>query len=306
MQARKDEASHYFLNGKSVGGTFEQYQDAVVWAVQQRKEHKLSVREAVRRAKQEFGIDIAEWAVRSGKMGTRPARRGRPSIFDPEEEQKLVDIICMLRTMKVDLGMAEVMHIANQMMEGTDYAETWLHGCVTKDWYYAFLRRHRDRLGTGSAQGIEFDRARWSTADVVNRHYEIVEKLALDLGLAEPNPEYDETVAYNPTAPAADTRCQRVVWVKKATCSRVTRPRSPTAWLGDQKAANAQAGCLRKKLKIAPSTWRTRAALGPVQLAALICKATVHGLCLYINTHPQLRLTRHFRCHPLPECRLWI
>jgi hypothetical protein len=211
-QHKKDIGVHYTYRGKLVGGTFTEYQDAVEYAQKLRAERKLTLSQAIKAAKEDKGIDVGKFAVRKG---TLPNKRGRPSIFADEEEKKLVDIIVMLRSMKVDLGSDEVMHIANEMMQGTDYQNTWLHGRVTKRWYYAFLKRHEHKLGTGKADGIEFDRARWSTSDVVGKHYDVVEKLALELKLAMVNPEYDENVPYNPATASPEFRCQRILWMKK-------------------------------------------------------------------------------------------
>ena len=84
--ALQQQQSHFFLQGKSVGGTWEQYQIAVAWAISQRKKHKLSVKEAVQAAKAEFGIDVAANPVRLGALnraGWRPNKPGRPKQAKP-------------------------------------------------------------------------------------------------------------------------------------------------------------------------------------------------------------------------------
>ena len=78
--ALQQQQSHFFLQGKSVGGTWEQYQIAVAWAISQRKKHKLSVKKAVQAAKAKFGIDVAAKPVRLGALPNKP---GRPKQAKP-------------------------------------------------------------------------------------------------------------------------------------------------------------------------------------------------------------------------------
>ena len=69
-----EQQSHFCLQSKPVGGTWEQYQIAVAWAISQRKKHKLSVKKAVQAAKAKFGIDVAAKPVRLGALPNKPGR----------------------------------------------------------------------------------------------------------------------------------------------------------------------------------------------------------------------------------------
>jgi hypothetical protein len=72
--ALQQQQSDFFLQGKPVRGTREQYQIAVAWAISQRKKHKPSVKEAVQAAKAEFGIHVAANPVRLGALPNKPGR----------------------------------------------------------------------------------------------------------------------------------------------------------------------------------------------------------------------------------------
>ena len=51
------------------------------------------------------------------------------------------------------------MHLATKLMEGSEVQKLWPGGKVTKAWYYRFMKRKSDRLGSGASSPLEFDRA---------------------------------------------------------------------------------------------------------------------------------------------------
>ena len=209
--ARKDdEASQYKpRGGKGVGGSFARYREAVVKTQEWRRVANASIPAAQRYAKEQFGIEMGRWVI---QQGVSPNPVGAPTALPREEEDKLVDMIVMLRTMLVDLDRECILAYVNQMIEGTELEKKLPNG-VGKDWYKRFMNDHADRLGRKSSDSLEFDRVRWARSEIMETHYARFEEMVLALNLGVKNPEYDPSVPYNPKDP--DPRCERIIITKR-------------------------------------------------------------------------------------------
>ena len=92
------------------------------------------------------------------------------------------------------------------MIQETKLVSLFKHGEVRDSWYYNWLRRYHERLGTAAAKPLEVDRERWTTSKNVGKHYQIVEQTFVDLGFAVKNPSYSadeplsESIKFHPWA----------------------------------------------------------------------------------------------------------
>ena len=66
---------------------------------------------------------------------------------------------------------------------------------LTKGWYHGFQKRQG--LLTGSSRPLEMTREKWTTSENVKQHYEVLEKVLSEEGIAEPNPDFDPLVPYS-------------------------------------------------------------------------------------------------------------
>ena len=92
---------------------------------------------------------MGRWVI---QQGVTPNPVGSPTALPREEEDKLVNMIVMLRTMLVDLDRETILQYVNWMIVGTELEEKW----VGKDWYNQFMNDHADRLGHKSSDSLEF------------------------------------------------------------------------------------------------------------------------------------------------------
>ena len=145
IERQKAEDAQYKVRkrGKGVGGTFEEYRHACVQAQEWRRIEKNTISEAQGFALREFGFTVGRGAIQVGKA---PKRVGAQTAITWEEERRFVDVLVLLRSMKVDLDRGTVMAYANVVIKGSEFEKKFPNG-VTKDWYKRFMNDHKDKLG---------------------------------------------------------------------------------------------------------------------------------------------------------------
>ena len=159
----KEEQWHYYCNkhGESMGGSWEEYREAVGHAGHLRRNYKgvLSMTAVIAHTKEKYpNIRLHKQSILkadSCKDGF-PRKMGRQTKMKREDELMLVQVVEMMRTMKYDMTRHDVIRLANSMLEGTDLQNEFQDGKVGDTWFYRWARDWRHRISTVNARGIEF------------------------------------------------------------------------------------------------------------------------------------------------------
>ena len=89
-------------------------------------------------------------------MTVPPAKR---AIFvAPDVHSKFVDFCIPLRSLNFLMFKDELIACCNNFIQRTKLVSFFKHGEVHDSWYYNWLRRYHDRLGTAAAKSSEVDR----------------------------------------------------------------------------------------------------------------------------------------------------
>ena len=86
-------------------------------------------------------------------------------------ECKLVDFRIALRSLNFPIFKEELIAQCNTLVQRTELVSLFKHGEVRDIWYYNWLRRYHERLGTAAAKPSEVDRERWTPSKNVGKHY---------------------------------------------------------------------------------------------------------------------------------------
>jgi len=153
-------------------------------------------RSAAKLASEKFGVRISPSTARraASTPGVGPQRLpGRKLIVPAEVEHKLEDLVLVLRQMQLPCFRFMIINYVNTLIKGTAIAEQLKHKEVRRHWYYNWLSRCK-RLTTANLKPLELTRAQWATVENVEKHYNMLAELLIDLKLAVPNPSYDPEV----------------------------------------------------------------------------------------------------------------
>ena len=184
------------------------YVQAYQWADQEVSKGKLSSRKAASEVYLRFGINLLHTACAKAAEdeGAPPKKRGKATFVPLDVESKLVDFCIALRSLNFPIFKEELIGYCNTLIQGTKLVSLFKHGEVRDSWYYNWLRRCHERLGTAAAKPLEGDRELWTTSKNVGKHYQILEKTFVDLGFAVNNPSYSadeplsESIKFHPWA----------------------------------------------------------------------------------------------------------
>ena len=132
--------------------------------------------------------DVADQPVAS------PEHRGKRSPYPRDAELNIVSWIKAMRGFKLAVFKDQVMAVANSQIIGCEAAAFWRQG-VTNHWYYRFLETHG--LDTGTYRPLEISRAQWTTAANMKKHYDVLQEVFLEAGIAVKNPDFDATKPYD-------------------------------------------------------------------------------------------------------------
>ena len=167
---------------------------------------KLSSRKAAYEAYLKFGINSSD--ITCAKVaeddGAPPKKRGKATFVPPDVECKLVNFCIALRSWNFPIFKEEIIAYSNNWIQGTKLVSLFKHGEVRDIWYYNWLPRYHERLGTAAAEPLEVDCGRWTTSKNVGKHYQILEQTFVDLGFAFKNPSYSadeplsESIKFHP------------------------------------------------------------------------------------------------------------
>ncbi|KAK3264333.1 hypothetical protein CYMTET_26913 [Cymbomonas tetramitiformis] len=169
------------------------YTTAYKWAAQSVKDELMTCRRAAEAVSAKYGISIHFSTISKAASRTEiasPEKAGRKSYIPKWAEEKLRDFIKALRACKIPVLKQTVCTYANEMIEGTVYAEKFSHGIVDSNWYYGYLDRHGMR--TGNQRPLELLRGKWCTAANMETHYKVVADALVEAKLAVWNPDYDD------------------------------------------------------------------------------------------------------------------
>ena len=162
------------------------YVQAYQWAGQEVSKGKLSSRKAASEVYPGFGRNLSNTtcAKAAEDEGAPPKKRGKATFVPANVESKLVDFCIALRSLNFPILKEELIGYCNTLIQGTKLVSLFKHGEVRDSWYYNWLRRYHERLGTAAAKPLEVDRGRWTTSKNVGKHYQILEQTCVDLGFA--------------------------------------------------------------------------------------------------------------------------
>jgi hypothetical protein len=166
----------------------------------------LSVSKSAAKALTETGVPISRGTVlKAAKsipdgsmMPTTPLRKGRTQRYPPAAETALVELILELRSMKIETSRKVIMSCAVRMIVDTP-AEQWFikrgtgNVVLPGSWYDQFLRRQQSRLMVATGESVEAGRVLWGKSRYLMQHFNILEKLLVDVGVAKANAQYDPT-----------------------------------------------------------------------------------------------------------------
>ena len=105
-------------------------------------------------------------------------------------ECKLVNFCAALQSLNFPIFKKELIAYCNNLIQGTKLVSLFKPGEVRDSFYYKWLRRYHERLGTAAAKPLEVDREGWTTSKNVGKHYQIIEETFVDLGFALKNPSH--------------------------------------------------------------------------------------------------------------------
>ena len=93
--------------------------------------------------------------------------------------------------MRIPIFQSMIMNFANTMIRGNALEEQFKHKEVRRHWYYHWLGRC-NHLKTGNIRPLEITRAKWATAKNALDHYNLLENMMVELGLAVRNTAFVE------------------------------------------------------------------------------------------------------------------
>jgi len=139
-----------------------------------------------------------------------PNKRGREQILPIDFNSKICQHVLALRSLKFPVFRDQIIAAANHTLEGSsELRDKFKDRGVGTNWYYnSFLKEFKHRLGTGSVQPLEIDRAKWATASNIGPWYAMMAEALVEAGVAVRNPDFDAD------APAGTTNAMPVFVTK--------------------------------------------------------------------------------------------
>eukprot|EP00961_Rhodomonas_salina_P176377 2377419-Rhodomonas_salina.1 len=177
-----------------------------------------SPRRAAEKVNRQYAISLSVAVVTKHcqRHGAKaPERRGRKLKLDDEAENQLVQIILLMRKMRLPTWKSIMKKICTGLMSGTKYERLFKNGEVADSWWKRFCWRHAAQLKLGHQRKQELQRERWTTAENLKTWYENLEELLVELGIAVPNPEFDPNQKFSSTGTQESmSKCSRIL-IKK-------------------------------------------------------------------------------------------
>ena len=142
------------------------------------------------------GEPISPTSVSKSASGVPLKCPGRQQRYPADAELQLVEVILELRSMKVITNRTTVMCIAVRMLADTPAAADYIDedtGNVRLPgwWYDGFVKRHSNELKKVKGKATEGSRSQWTKGKYLKQHFDILQGLALDNGIAKENPNFD-------------------------------------------------------------------------------------------------------------------
>ena len=131
------------------------YVQAYQWAGQEVGKGKLSCRKAASEVYLRFGVNLFHntFAKAAEDEDAPPKRRGKATFVPPDVECELVDFCIALRSLTFAIFTEGLIAYCNNLL-----TSLFNHGELRDSWYYNWLRRYHDKLGTMAAKPLEVDR----------------------------------------------------------------------------------------------------------------------------------------------------
>ena len=148
------------------------YVQAYQWAGQEVSKGKLSSRKAASEVYLGFGIILSHTTcAKSTEDGVTPPQEEREGYFSAPRCRVQTCRLCIaLRSLNFPIFTEELIGYCDTLIQGTKMVSLFKHGEVRDSWYYNWLRRYHERLGTATAKPLEVDRERWTTSKNVGKH----------------------------------------------------------------------------------------------------------------------------------------
>jgi len=171
--------------------------------------------EAAKAAGEKFECTLNKATVKKHyqRHGSKePVTRGRPLNVSAEDEERMVNVVMLMRMMKLPTERGVLKSVFEGMFRGGRYESLFPHG-VTESWYTRFMSRHSDKLETGTKRKHEIARERWATSNNLQTFYDVLEGVLLTTGIAVLNPNYVEGARWNKQAKESENEkaCKLII-----------------------------------------------------------------------------------------------
>jgi len=170
-----------------------------------------SLNKTVAWVRESKGIRISRCTLDDArKSGKAPLKRGksRNSVVPELVEKHLHETVVAARAQNLPVFKELVIGNLMILLEGTVEEETHFSkdGVLSmskfNSWYYSWLKAYQ--LNSESVKPIEVERATWTTPANLTKHFDVIEKVAIERGYGVANTDYDES---DPSSP-------RLLWTK--------------------------------------------------------------------------------------------
>jgi hypothetical protein len=91
---------------------------------------------------------------------------GPPTVLSASTEAYIVETLQCMAEIGYGLGRAETISFVQGYLEKTNQSHLFSNGKPSKDWYYGFIKRHKDKIKVSKAQNLPMNRAKATQPEV--------------------------------------------------------------------------------------------------------------------------------------------
>eukprot|EP00961_Rhodomonas_salina_P040144 539584-Rhodomonas_salina.1 len=247
------------------GVTFPQYSVAHKWGVTEIVQKRATPKEAADAVLEKFGATITPDCLRMQARRFVPddeipdvTKAGYQCKLPRAIEEGLVEIIELFRSnappfpvfkygllKRVQRILRAEVHFQHIWAENNNYP--------TDRWYYGFLQRWADRLGTAKQNIIEADRAKWATSQNLQLYFNVVYERFKEIGFIEVNPAFEPDLSWTrEREKAKDKRIERGFWTTRGKLRTISYDESEATTNASRNQSNsmAEGTIIAKKVEV--------------------------------------------------------
>lgn len=129
-----------------------------------------------RAAAERYNVPISVISQRlHGRMTAIEANRGRKQTFNQETEKKIVDCLVARANAGYPCDKDELLNLIQQYVKDLNLITPFADGRPGNDWYYAFMKRHRNLISMKKPEHLQKCRKDARTPDVIYSFYKMLE-----------------------------------------------------------------------------------------------------------------------------------